>query len=833
MATLSASSRICAVIPHHGSAELLAAAVESLLLQTRPPDAIVIVDDASPALPHGISEQFPETTLLVAGERSGPFRLVQSVIDSTDFDAYLFQDSDDVSHPDRLRRLLETAERSNADVVGSDVAEIDIVSPEVRRRHYPVDASAALLANPIAFALLHPTSLVTRRAVLRAGGFPGGLRFGGDVDFLWRVAHVSRIVNVASPLYVRRRRPGSLSTSAETGEKSSARRALDHALRERARRNAERAAAGEALDLTPYASAPPVGLRHISGPVLGSRRDSGARDEGSVLPSRGRATSVLVGGGPRAGADVLACALSHHPAIHRGGVPLSVHAIGSRDFVERLSEEPDALAILVCRDVESTVESLATRPDTQDDYYGPSSALAAATGASRAMAALHRLLEPDRVLEVEMADISTSPEEVLKRCTDFLQLPESRLCLHPLVGLSPRGVRRSEPTPLDALESQRLLAELPDDSNTRLAGRLRSLVHANGLAQDSTIAVISRGDDTLLDLPAGGVWHFPRTKDGAYAGEYPGDGAQAVQLLEAIKNDGATHLLVPAPSAWWLDHYFELRAHLHREYRVAGAAPDTGVLYDLTEGASEDASAAATVRFVHDDSVPIEMHGMFVGEHIIETIRKLGDFYEMDLLAHLARTAPRGGVYIDVGANIGNHTVYFGKFLAERVISIEPDETLLPLLTRNVTANAVDAMIIAGAAGSRPGRGQLFHPAGFESNAGAARVQRDDSAAPAGGVEIVVLDEVVDALRQADPALGVSLLKIDVEGMELDVLQGATRLLARDHPDVVVEAATVRSHEVMIEFMSRAGYREVGVFCHTPTYHFQSSHRRNRAHEGD
>jgi hypothetical protein len=69
--------------------------------------------------------------------------------------------------------------------------------------------------------------------------------------------------------------------------------------------------------------------------------------------------------------------------------------------------------------------------------------------------------------------------------------------------------------------------------------------------------------------------------------------------------------------------------------------------------------------------------------------------------------------------------------------------------------------------------------------------------------------------------------------MELDVLQGATRLLARDHPDVVVEAATVRSHEVMIEFMSRAGYREVGVFCHTPTYHFQSSHRRNRAHEGD
>ena len=46
-------------------------------------------------------------TLLHADRNVGPYRLVQQVIEDTDYDAYLFQDADDWSAPDRLEQLLD------------------------------------------------------------------------------------------------------------------------------------------------------------------------------------------------------------------------------------------------------------------------------------------------------------------------------------------------------------------------------------------------------------------------------------------------------------------------------------------------------------------------------------------------------------------------------------------------------------------------------------------------------------------------------------------------------------------------------------------------------
>jgi hypothetical protein len=75
------------------------------------------------------------------------------------------------------------------------------------------------------------------------------------------------------------------------------------------------------------------------------------------------------------------------------------------------------------------------------------------------------------------------------------------------------------------------------------------------------VLVVSKGDDGLLDLghPAS---HFPESADGAYAGHHPADGAAALAALEARMTEGATHLLFPADSRWWLAHYAELATHL-------------------------------------------------------------------------------------------------------------------------------------------------------------------------------------------------------------------------------------------------------------------------------
>lgn len=78
----------------------------------------------------------------------------------------------------------------------------------------------------------------------------------------------------------------------------------------------------------------------------------------------------------------------------------------------------------------------------------------------------------------------------------------------------------------------------------------------------ATVAVISRGDDTLVDLPDRAGRHFPADEAGGYAGNYPRSAADAVQALRQAQQAGVEYLVVPATSAWWLAHYDALGALL-------------------------------------------------------------------------------------------------------------------------------------------------------------------------------------------------------------------------------------------------------------------------------
>lgn len=267
--TLNRNSSVLALIPHYRCEEWLDACLESLLAQTRPLDGIVIIDDASPHPPIEIARKFPQVTLLTAAENGGPYRLIQEVINNTRYDAYLFQDADDWSTSDRLELLLAEAERTGAELVGSQELRVLCDSREVLPCLYPLDVNAALAVRP-AHPLLHPTSLVARDLVHRLGGFATGLRFGGDSEFLLRAAYVARIVNVPSYCYFRRHRRGSLTTDPATGLDTPVRLQLQQLLRERGLSNASAVARGEPPALEPCASAAPARLTHILGPELRS-----------------------------------------------------------------------------------------------------------------------------------------------------------------------------------------------------------------------------------------------------------------------------------------------------------------------------------------------------------------------------------------------------------------------------------------------------------------------------------------------------------------------------------------------------------------------------------
>jgi hypothetical protein len=256
---------ILALIPHSRCETWLRRCLNSLLQQTHPPTNIVVIDDASTPPPLTIVQDFPSVTLLTTPQQVGPYRLIQSAIDATDYDAYLFQDADDWSTIDRLEILLKTARYHGAELVGSQ--EIRILEPELIAQAigYPLDVNQALKQSP-GHPLLHPTSLVTRDLVQRLGGFATGLKFGGDTEFLLRAHWVARIVNSSRYCYFRRKRPDSLTTAIATGLDSPARQALLQTLKQRA--IGHYAKPPTIHDLKPLQTAAPIALTHLCGPVL-------------------------------------------------------------------------------------------------------------------------------------------------------------------------------------------------------------------------------------------------------------------------------------------------------------------------------------------------------------------------------------------------------------------------------------------------------------------------------------------------------------------------------------------------------------------------------------
>ena len=264
---LRMDSSVAALVPHYRCERWLANCLESLVAQTRPPNAIIVIDDASKSPPVEIVRRFPSVTLLTATENSGPYRLVQQVINTTAYDGYMFQDADDWSSRDRLEILLAEASRSGAELVGTQEARVLAELGEIVTVNYPLDVNAALEERPWEYALLHPSSLMSRALNMRLGGFATGLRFSGDLELLQRAVHAGRVVNVPHHCYFRLERPGSLTMAPNTGLRSRDRLDLWQRLQDRAIRNAAAAANGTP-DLSPYELAPPIELTHVLGPVL-------------------------------------------------------------------------------------------------------------------------------------------------------------------------------------------------------------------------------------------------------------------------------------------------------------------------------------------------------------------------------------------------------------------------------------------------------------------------------------------------------------------------------------------------------------------------------------
>lgn len=160
--------------------------------------------------------------------------------------------------------------------------------------------------------------------------------------------------------------------------------------------------------------------------------------------------------------------------------------------------------------------------------------------------------------------------------------------------------------------------------------------------------------------------------------------------------------------------------------------------------------------------------------------------YEQALVAAIsavARTLPPPVRWIDVGADIGALTALVARSspqLAE-AWAFEPNPEAFAYLERNVATLSFPTQPSRAAVGAHSGRGRLVHSpsdssphAMFLNMAAAGDISKD--ARSDGDLEVVRLDEAVAGARESWSTGGL-ILKVDVEGGELDVLRGAERLL--------------------------------------------------------
>jgi FkbM family methyltransferase len=189
----------------------------------------------------------------------------------------------------------------------------------------------------------------------------------------------------------------------------------------------------------------------------------------------------------------------------------------------------------------------------------------------------------------------------------------------------------------------------------------------------------------------------------------------------------------------------------------------------------------------------IEIYGEYGGieSAFLESLVKLGD------------------TVIEVGSNIGAHTIGLAKAVGQqgRIFAFEPQRACYALLQAQIALNRLDN-IHAFNEGGGCTRGQLWMPLidyAKLGNFGGVAISSEKTPG-AEAVNVVTLDEKLGDTSCA-------LLKIDVEGMEEDVIQGGLNLIKKQRPLLYVENDRVEKSKSLVSLLLDLGYH---LWWHTP-----------------
>jgi FkbM family methyltransferase len=186
------------------------------------------------------------------------------------------------------------------------------------------------------------------------------------------------------------------------------------------------------------------------------------------------------------------------------------------------------------------------------------------------------------------------------------------------------------------------------------------------------------------------------------------------------------------------------------------------------------------------------------------SLDRYGEFSELEAQLFTGLVRP-GMLVVEVGSNIGAHTVHLAKLVGENggVVAFEAQRVIFQMLCANLALNGIentDAKCMA--VGAAPG--EIMVPRldyRGDNNFGGIALGGDDGDA----VEMIAIDNLLL------PAC--HLMKIDVEGMEKQVLEGARQTIGRFRPYLYVEDDRIDKHAELITTLFDLEYR---LWWHLP-----------------
>ena len=169
-------------------------------------------------------------------------------------------------------------------------------------------------------------------------------------------------------------------------------------------------------------------------------------------------------------------------------------------------------------------------------------------------------------------------------------------------------------------------------------------------------------------------------------------------------------------------------------------------------------------------------------------------YYENDYLDYLSDKWRNGvigdnlreGTFLDIGANIGNHSLYFLlECGAKFAYCFEPAKETFDILKKNMEINHLEYRTKLFNAGVGASSGNASISMSKEKNTAYTQITLNEE----GDVQVISIDEL--EIKEK-----INFIKVDVEGFEVEVLKGMAKTLKRDKPIMMIEIWATNLNDV-------------------------------------